>query len=153
MRKGGRMLERKKKLFWTALTLLYLMFIYSNSMRTAPESAIQSRGFLRLIEKLFPFMIYNLGLTEHILRKTAHYGEYLVLGVLLAQVIKTYGFLRMRQFWTVLISGFLMAAGDEGIQLFTEGRSGQFSDVMLDLCGVITGLSVWRLVKFLKKIT
>lgn len=145
------MMERKNKLFWTALTLLYLVFIYSNSMRTASESAIQSRSFLGLIEKFFPFLVHSLGLTEHILRKMAHYGEYLVLGVLLAQMVKTYGFFQMRQFWTVLLSGFLIAAGDEGIQLLTEGRSGQFSDVMLDLCGVMTGLYIWRLIKFFGK--
>lgn len=141
----------KKKIFWTVLTLFYLLLIYSNSMRTAPESTIQSQGLLGLIEKLFPFIIHNLGLTEHILRKMAHFGEYLVLGMLLAQTVKTYGFLVRGQFWIVLISGFLMAAADEGIQLFTEGRSGQFSDVMLDLCGVMTGLFVWRLIKLFKR--
>lgn len=140
----------RKKFFWTALTLIYLLFIYSNSMRTAPESTIQSQGILELIEMFFPFIIHNLGLTEHILRKMAHFGEYLVLGMLLAQTVKTYGFLRLRQFWIVLISGFLMAAADEGIQLFTEGRSGQFSDVMLDLCGVMAGLFMWRLIKYFR---
>lgn len=141
----------KKKVFWTALTLFYLLLIYSNSMRTAPESTVQSQGLLELIEKMFPFIIHNLGLTEHILRKMAHFGEYLVLGMLLAQTVKTYGFLVRGQFWIVLISGLLMAAADEGIQLFTEGRSGQFSDVMLDLCGVMTGLFVWRLIKLFKR--
>lgn len=138
----------KKKIFWTALTLLYLLLIYSNSMRTAPESTIQSQGLLGLIEKFLPFVVRNLGLTEHILRKMAHFGEYLVLGILLTQTVKTYGFSQLGQFWIVLISGFLMSAADEGIQLFIEGRSGQFSDVMLDLCGVMTGLLVWRLIKF-----
>ena len=140
----------KKQIFWTALTLFYLLFIYSNSMRTAPESTVQSQGLLGLIEKIFPFVIRHLGLTEHILRKMAHFGEYLVLGMLLAQTVKTYGYLRLRQFWIVLAGGFLMAAADEGIQLFTEGRSGQFSDVMLDLCGVMAGLFVWRLIEFVR---
>lgn len=140
----------KKKLFWTALTLFYLLFIFSNSMRAAPESSVQSQGLLRLIEKCVPFVVHNLGLSEHILRKMAHFGEYLVLGLLLAQTVKVYGFFQIRQFWIVLSAGFLMAAADEGIQLFMEGRSGQFSDVMLDLSGVITGLFVWRMINFFR---
>lgn len=146
-----RNVKISKKIFWTVLTLLYLLLIYSNSMRTAPESTIQSRGFLGLIEKFFPFAVYNLGLTEHILRKMAHFGEYLVLGMLLAQTVRVYGFFQFRQFGMVLLSGFLMAAADEGIQLFVEGRSGQFSDVMLDLCGVAAGCFVWFVIRLPKK--
>ena len=31
---------------------------------------------------------------------------------------------------------------DETIQLFTEGRSGQISDVWLDMAGIVTGIMV-----------
>lgn len=145
-RNRSRMHKYNKKIFWTALTLLYLLFIYSNSMRPAVESSNQSQGLLRMIEKAFPFIVHTLGLTEHILRKMAHFGEYMILGMLLAQTVRAYGVFPVRQLWLVPPAGFLMASVDEGIQLFTEGRSGQISDVLLDLCGVVAGLLIWRII-------
>lgn len=38
-----------------------------------------------------------------------------------------------------ILSGFLIPFVDETLQLFTEGRSGQISDVWLDSCGVWAG--------------
>ena len=160
MAEGGKQMKKrtcsglcryKKEIFWTALTLLYLLFIYSKSMRPAVESSNQSQGLLKMIEKAFPFIVHTLGLTEHVLRKMAHFGEYLILGMLLAQTVKVYGFFLVGQLWLVPLSGFLMASVDEGIQLFTEGRSCQLSDVMLDLCGVITGLLIWRFIRFFRR--
>ena len=144
-RRPSRLYIYRGEIVWTAVTLLYLLFIFSNSMRPAVQSSAQSQGLLGIIERLFPFVIHKLGLTEHLLRKTAHFGEYLILGLLLAQTVRAYGFFLDHQLWLVPLAGFLMASADEGIQLFTEGRSAQFSDVMLDLCGVAVGLLVWRL--------
>lgn len=148
-----RLGKHKREVLWTVLTLLYLLFIYSNSMRPAAESSGQSQGLLKMIERVFPFAVHTLGLTEHVLRKMAHFGEYLILGLLLAQTAEAYGFLRVRQLWAVPLSGFLMASVDEGIQLFVDGRSGQFSDVLLDLCGVAAGLFVWNIFRLFEKTT
>ena len=39
-------------------------------------------------------------------------------------------------------AAFMIPFVDETLQLFTEGRSGQISDVWLDMCGVAAGLCI-----------
>ena len=78
-------------------------------------------------------------ITEHIIRKLAHFTEFTALGILLS--IDTVLFLKnMKQYvWIPLFIGFLVALIDETIQLFPVGRSSSVKDVWLDLSGVIFG--------------
>ena len=78
-------------------------------------------------------------LTEHLVRKTAHFAEYALFGVLLWNCLRTYEL--PRRVWTLLEAWLILAAPfvDETLQLFTEGRSGQLSDVWLDMAGAAAG--------------
>lgn len=81
-------------------------------------------------------------LTMHIVRKLAHFCEYLLEGFLLMLCLRVY----TRHFfkhvsWPVL-GGLLTALTDETIQLFVPGRSGQVTDIWIDFSGVMTGLLV-----------
>lgn len=135
----------RSEIFWTVLTLAYLLFIYSNSMKNGTESAGQSRWALSLVERMAAMLGLETGLTEHLLRKAAHFGEYLVLGLLLVKTMGAYHFYAAYQFRIALALGFVMACGDECLQLFVEGRSGQFSDVLLDTCGILAGILLYLL--------
>lgn len=72
---------------------------------------------------------------EHPLRKTAHFCEYAVMGVLvhsfLYYPVKKSG----RRFLFVLLWVFVSASFDELHQYFTPGRYASFMDVLLDTCG------------------
>ena len=136
----------RREILWTALTLAWLFFIYSNSMKTASQSSDQSQLVLRVVEQISETIGIGTGITEHLIRKTAHFVEYMVLGLLLSQTVRAWGFFASSQLWIVPLAGFFMAAADETIQLFREGRSGQFTDVLLDLAGVIAGLALIRLI-------
>lgn len=75
-------------------------------------------------------------MTDHILRKCAHFGEYALLGVLTAAALRT----GTHFSWpAALLPGTLAALCDETIQLFVPGRSGQITDVWLDTAGYLTG--------------
>lgn len=80
--------------------------------------------------------------TEHLVRKTAHFAEYAILGILLNVALRQYSAgvfaRRVLQGWM----GTLIPLVDETLQLFTEGRSGQISDVWLDISGACTGLAL-----------
>lgn len=122
--------------------LVYICFIYGNSLTPASVSS-QESGFL--LEKVRGAMI-SLGweylwLTEHIIRKTAHFAEYAVLGALTAKACGVYGGHRIfnRDALTLL---FWVPFADETIQLFVAGRSGQISDVWLDMSGAAVGLVI-----------
>ena len=78
-------------------------------------------------------------LTEHLVRKAAHFTEYAGLGFLLAMntgagIAPVFCLLK-GNVTAVLFMPFV----DETIQLFVEGRSGQISDVWLDMAGALTG--------------
>ena len=127
---------------WHVVILVYICFIYGNSLTPASISS-QESGFL--LEKVRGAMESlgweHLWLTEHIIRKTAHFAEYAVLGGLTAKAYGLYG--RHRIFnRDALMLIFMVPFVDETIQLFVAGRSGQISDVWLDMSGAAVGMAI-----------
>lgn len=125
---------------WLVILLVYMAFIFLNSLTPADESSRQSGFVLEQVQRFLAFAgLGRLGITEHIIRKAAHFTEYTGLGILLFMCLKQYRFVGWeRQFMTVT-AGFLIPFVDETLQLFTPGRSGQISDVWLDVSGVAAG--------------
>ena len=83
--------------------------------------------------------------SQHLIRKTAHVTEYFLLAVSVAFPLYVYG---IRGIWLLFMAGsFCVAfAGlDEYHQSFSDGRSPQATDVLIDSCGVIVGLIVARI--------
>lgn len=81
-------------------------------------------------------------LTDHIVRKLAHFCEYALEGFLLTLCLRVY----TRHFfvhisWPIL-GGLLTALTDETIQMFSDGRSSQLTDVWLDFSGGMAGILV-----------
>jgi VanZ family protein len=131
----------KKKAIWTAVTVLYVLFIFSNSMKPSDISSADSGWVLRVAQESLGTMGISANwLTEHIIRKTGHFSEYTLLGILLYESIRSYGFTAERRFFIRLTTGFMVPFVDETIQLMVEGRSGQISDVWLDCGGVAFGI-------------
>ena len=89
--------------------------------------------------QLFARIGVSTDITEHIVRKLAHFTEFTALGMLLS--IDTALFLKkMKQYiWVPFFVGLLVALVDETIQLFPIGRSSKVTDVWLDFSGVIFG--------------
>lgn len=130
----------KKRILWTAAVTLYLLFVFHNSLTPADLSSQQSGAVLRFAAGLLETAGVPSGwLTEHLVRKTAHFAEYALFGVLLWNCLRTYEL--PRRVWTLLEAWLILAAPfvDETLQLFTEGRSGQISDVWLDMAGAAAG--------------
>ena len=75
-----------------------------------------------------------------IVRKTAHFTEYAVLGFLIFSVFESFFIRRKISVLTALITGALYAVSDEIHQAFVPGRSCQASDMLLDTAGVMTGI-------------
>ena len=74
--------------------------------------------------------------------KIAHFGAYLVLGVLLAAGRGP----EARALWLILL-GSLYGIIDELHQSFVPGRSADVWDVVADILGVATGVLVYRLIR------
>lgn len=99
-----------------------------------------------------------LGLDLHALtvlvRKSAHFLEYALLGGLAAAAFWRSGQLRPAQAGNLLGPCLLWAVADEFLQTFVEGRTGLVRDVVLDFAGVLAGVlavcllrRIWRSVR------
>ena len=85
---------------------------------------------------------------EHIVRKLAHFSIYTLLGFLASFTV---GRRRLfsRKSLGVIVFCFLYACSDEIHQLFVPGRSGMFTDVLIDTGGAVTGMLVSMLLMFI----
>ena len=129
------------------LTILWTITIFSFSLQPADTSSQLSSGFGRwligvfapnLIEKLEMMPAEQLSHLHFLLRKCAHFTEYLVLGVLVMLSLQQTKVRRNMLIGIAICT--LVASIDETIQLFVNGRSGQISDVLLDSVGAMVGL-------------
>ena len=132
-----------------------IWFIFSNSMAVADVSSVSSGRVLQLLQAV----LRRLGmpglaqrLTMHLVRKLAHFCEYLLEGFLLMLCMRVYSRRPLRHITVPMLAGVLTALTDEPIQLFSEGRSSQVTDVWLDSAGVLAGIlaalllmGLWRL--------
>ena len=121
------------------ITFFVIGFIWWNSSKNGEESSGISQGVLYEIMQIFARIGISTDITEHIIRKLAHFTEFTALGILLS--IDTVLFLKnMKQYvWIPLFIGLLVALIDETIQLFPIGRSSSVKDVWIDFSGVIFG--------------
>ena len=125
-----------KRRVFLILAALWLCFIWGQSFLSADLSRAESGRVLALLQRILP------GLTAHMVRKAAHFTEYLILGGL---VFGAYPERGRAAVLLTLLAGLSAAFFDETIQLFAPGRSGQIRDVWLDLAGFCTSQLLLRL--------
>lgn len=144
----------RKRLNWllTALVILTLAFIWSNSLLPRTESQELSRGLLAQICEALD----GLGLSidpenDHWLRKLAHFCEFGLLGCELCLLMFINGRECVQGFINCASLGLAAAVTDESLQLISN-RGSQVQDVLLDFSGFITGLGCVCFACTLKKI-
>ena len=77
---------------------------------------------------------------QHIIRKCAHFTEFMLLGISLRLCLESWFGLRSRLISGSWGAGTCYAAFDELHQLLVDGRSGQWTDVLIDSAGVLCGV-------------
>ncbi len=120
-----------------------IWFIFSNSMAVAQVSSASSGRVLTLLQGALrrlghPALVQRL--TQHVVRKMAHFCEYLLEGFLLMLCMRVYSRHPLRHITVPMLGGVLTALTDETIQLYSPGRSSQVTDVWLDSVGVLAGI-------------
>lgn len=131
------------RVLFTAALAGTIAFIFSNSMQIASASQAASGRVLDLLRSLLRhaglpgLAVY---LTDHIVRKAAHFLEYALAGFWLMLCLRAYTRRIVRHISWPVLGGLLTALTDETIQLFSQGRSSQLTDVWLDFSGVLAGI-------------
>ena len=128
------------------ITGLYIAFIWVHSLMSAEKSTEESLNVLEFLTNFLRSIGINAALTDHIVRKAAHFCEFALLGCLTLWC----GYLLNKNILKLLlpVGGVCVAVAiiDEIIQIFSPGRSCQLSDVILDFAGSVCGATFFILI-------
>lgn len=122
-------------------------FIWSNSVKDSSRSNADSSSVQEIVEPL----LEKVGITDQddvnfTVRKTAHFLEFMLLGIVSGLLV--WNFYRMKKsnfFGWGCFYGLAVADIDEFIQSFSD-RTSSVSDVLLDFSGFISGFIIVTLV-------
>ena len=140
--------KNKKMISWIIL-ILWMGIIFFMSHQPGEISSSQSD----LVLKLFKFIGVELNayfgeLATFIIRKAAHFSEYMILFLLAYNVSRYYKNKNFKLYLIIFV--FLYASSDEFHQYFIPGRSMAFKDVLIDTSGGIFGYIIVSFVDRLK---
>lgn len=149
------------RLILPTLLIFQMCFIFIMSSFGHNSSDAQSNLFVDFIAQNFPHVrhglennLISLNTLIFLVRKTAHFTEYAILGGLFFLNLRNtpLGLIKHPLATSILFS-FLYACTDEIHQIFVPGRSAQFRDVLIDTLGASFGtLIAYLIIKLFTKI-
>lgn len=148
-----------RKIIKLIIVILCMVIIFSFSTDTGTESNKKSDGVIISICKTF--IKHDLSTKEKekyinkyvkLVRKSAHFLIYLILGISIISLIKEYQIINSKALLIAITISFLYACSDEIHQLFVNGRTGKIIDVLIDTLGSIVGVYLYYYIyKFRRK--
>lgn len=138
-----------KRIVATVLLLFWMCVIFGFSAQPAEASSALSGKVREIVieiaEKIMPSLSDSMtdeaegkGILTTIIRKTAHFSCYLVLGLFAMWTASCYG---LKRKWQIsILFCVLYAVSDEVHQLFVPGRAGKPVDVLIDTIGSLVGI-------------
>lgn len=127
------------RVIFTAALLATIVFIFGNSMEPGAVSSARSQAVMQAVNALLGKV--RLGpLSENIIRKMAHFSEFMLEGFLLMLCLRVYTTHFVRHMSWPLLIGMGTALMDETIQRHIPSRSSSVVDVWIDTAGVVGGI-------------
>ena len=125
------------------ITALLMIFIFIQSALPADLSQQESGVIVFMLSR---FLSVDPEGLSFVIRKCAHFTEYMILGILLRFCLESWfgkhGFLSPAG-WA---GGTLYACTDEMHQILSDGRSALWTDVLIDSTGTLCGVLLVQLV-------
>ena len=152
---------KKQRIICGILLLIWMTVIFIMSAQPAKESSQLSGGIVTKVisavcvdfDDLSPS--HQTAITDtvtFIVRKSAHFSEYFILGVLCFLVANTF---KKRKFYVRIVSAVIFAvvyaASDEIHQYFVPGRACRFGDICIDTAGSVLAIVLLVLIVGAKK--
>ena len=126
------------RVIFTIALIACIAFIFRNSLESGVLSSARSQAVRQKINEILS--VVNLGpLSEHTVRKLAHFAEFTLEGFLLMLCLRVYTNRFVRHISWPLLGGMTTALLDETIQRFIPNRTSQVTDVWIDMAGVVFG--------------
>lgn len=142
----------KKKHFWIIAAFCWCAVIFYQSSKNAELSDVSSLHIVEMINR-FLISVFGAGgvtVSNFIVRKSAHFIEYMVLGILFFKC-----FFNGEKTKVVAFTAFLWGLGysitDEIHQIFVSGRTAKLLDVLIDSTGIAIGLLLISLFTFWRR--
>ena len=144
------------------LTVLWLCFIFGNSLQSSVESSEQSGKVHQIVNEVAQSVGIEEPISEKTVRNSAHFLEFAILSLLVCLDLQCFGILTRKQHPRSPLLGLLsipicslLATVDETIQRFSAGRSCQWEDILLDTAGAalaaVCFLGVFFLVRLIQR--
>ena len=150
---NSRILTATRIIVPILLTVLWLGFIFGNSMKTGEESGVQSGKVHEIVNNVAQSVGVQEPIPEKVVRKTAHFTEFAVLGILVCLDLYAIGLvshkkkLYISNLWALVAIPIcaVFASCDELLQNFSEGRGPSIIDVLIDTSGAATATAAFIL--------
>ena len=159
------MKKSKTYLVWTIIVCLLALainvFIIVHSCLNASESTNASNGVVEVLQNIINSIFPNAitpsnhdAFAAFIRKAVGHFGLFMVSGSLTSLAIYlTLDPLKKFKYWMLIVMslgfGLFMGILTEIIQLNVDGRSGEFTDVLIDFSGYLLGFLIILLILFL----
>ena len=132
------------------MLIAWMGIIFFMSHQPGEVSSSQSE----LVLKIFSFLGIELNqyfgeLATLVIRKTAHFSEYLILFLFAYNVSRFYFTTKKARLYSIIFV-FLYASTDEFHQYFIPGRNMAFKDVLIDTSGGVIGYLIMKIVEIVK---
>lgn len=152
-------MNKKRFCLW-GLASAWALVIFYFSAQTGGTSSGLSGKIIRMIYTIIMPRFELLDMAQQlvyieslqlIVRKTAHFSVYAVLGILVVSAIFTHKLAPRKSTSSALTICFLYACSDELHQVFVPGRAGVFTDVLIDTAGAFVGIMFMHLIMVIIK--
>lgn len=115
--------EKKERIVILSIILIaYVVLLFIGAVISVPQQISSIRG----------------------IDKVVHFGEYLLLGIILVKFLQLFGFEGRRQLLAALAIGLVLMVLSEFIQSFVPGRSPDILDLTADFLGFIIGVRLFK---------
>ena len=130
---------------WRAVLVCWCLFMWSRSLKAGDASLGDSAFVVGLVRPLFETVgVTDADLMQFVVRKLAHFTEYLVMGLVCRQAFPADPGRRGNRaaYAARALTVVVVPSADECSQLFVPGRSGMVRDVLIDMAGAACGLAL-----------
>lgn len=134
-----------RKVASVLLLLIWLFLIFSFSASDGEKSSSMSDSVIKFFVKTLTNIEEDSEEMEDIInkysfpvRKTAHFAEYFILGVIVLNLFLSFNIKKKVLIYTAIFC-ILASIVDEFHQTLVEGRNGNIGDVLLDSSGSLIG--------------
>lgn len=157
----------KKTISWIIVIIWAIVIFVMSSMNTNESNNSSKHVINNVVEKTVE-TTNGLGITDkhpsenkmdqvieklnYPLRKAAHASEYFIFTILILIALKNSGVKGNKRFIIALVICFIYACTDEYHQTFVNGRTGQFSDTLIDTFGGFVSCLMYTFMMKINKI-